>query len=76
MGRKLTANQGECRMLIQRHQYSLKEDRRCRVRRAGEEIESLVARDQLKEVWIKNQRWYQVANGHQAPPTSKQLGKP
>ena len=35
------------------------EDRRCRVRKAGEDIESLVVNNQLREAWINIQRWYQ-----------------
>ena len=37
---------------------ALKEDRRSRVRIAGDEIEALVSTDQLRETWSKNQRWY------------------
>ena len=59
LGRKLMANQRERRMLTQRSQAALKEDMRCRVRKAGEGIKSLVANDQLREAWIKIQRWYQ-----------------
>ena len=46
LGRKLTANQGEQRMLMRRFQAALKEDRRCRVRRDGKGINSLVAKYQ------------------------------
>ena len=60
-------------MLTRRFQAALKEDRRRRVRRAGEEIETLVSNDELREAWIKTQRWYQEAKGHQVPPTSEQL---
>ena len=51
----------------------MKEDRRFRVRRAGEEIDSIVAKYQLREAWSKTQSWYQEANGHRDPPTSEQL---
>ena len=46
-------------MLSQRFQAALKEDRICRVRRAGEAIKALVLNDQVREAWNKTQRWYQ-----------------
>ena len=58
LGRKCRANQGERRVLTRSFQAALKEDRRCRVRRAGEETEALVSNNQVREAWIKNQRWY------------------
>ena len=51
----------------------MKEDRRSRVRRAGEEIEELVLNDQVIEAWSKTQRWYQKDKGHRVPPTSEHL---
>ena len=41
----------------------------------GGEIETLVSKNQVREAWIKTQRWYQEAKGHQVPPTSEQLNK-
>ena len=73
--RKSRTNQGELRELMQRFQAALKEYRRSRVRRVGEEIESLVSNDQVREVRSKNQRWYLEAKGHQVPPTSDQLNQ-
>ena len=46
----------------------MKEDRKIRVRRAGEEIEALMSNNQVRELWSKTQRWYQEAKGHQVPP--------
>ena len=54
----ITAKQIERRMLTRRFQVALKEDRRCRVRRLGEYINSLVENNQPIEVWIKTQRCY------------------
>ena len=45
-------------MLTRQFQAALKEDRRSRLMRAGEEIKALVSNDQVREAWIKNQRWY------------------
>ena len=44
---------------MQWFQPALKEDRIIRMRRARGEIEALVSNDQVREVWIKTQRWYQ-----------------
>ena len=46
LGRKITENQQEHRMATQMFQAALKEDRRCRARKVGEEIELLVVNDQ------------------------------
>ena len=51
----------------------MKEDRICRVRRVGEEIEAIVSKNQLREAWSKIQRWFREAKGHRAPPTSERL---
>ena len=51
----------------------MKEDRISRTRRAGEEIEALVSKDQVREAWSKTQLWYQEDKGHRVPPTSEQL---
>ena len=56
LGQKHTENQQERRTSTRRFQAALKEDRRFRVRKVGEEIESLVANDELREVWSKIQR--------------------
>ena len=53
LGRKCRVNQGEHRVLTQRFHMSLKEDRRYRLRRAGEEIEALVLNNQVREMWSK-----------------------
>ena len=45
-------------MLTRRFQAALKEDRKSRASREGEEIKTLVWNDQLREVWSKNQQWY------------------
>ena len=68
-----TAGQRELRTAMRRFQTELKEDRRCRARKAGEDIETLVETDQMREEWSKIQRWYQEANGHPTPPTRKGL---
>ena len=62
-------------MLTRRFQAALKEDRRSRVRREGEEIETLVSNDKVREAWSKNQRCYQETKGHQVPPTSENLNQ-
>ena len=49
LGKKRRANQGERRLLAQRFQAALKEDRRIRVRREGEEIKALVEKYQVIE---------------------------
>ena len=67
------SNQGECRMLSKSYRAALKEDRICNVSRVGEEIESLVAIDQLREAWSKTKRWYQESKGHRSLTTSEQL---
>ena len=56
--RKSRTDQGEHRVLTRQCQAALKEDRRNRVRREGEEIEALLSNDQVIEVWSKNQWWY------------------
>ena len=56
LGRKSRANQEERRVLTRRFQAALKEDGRSRVRRVGEEINSLVSNDQVRETWVKTQR--------------------
>ena len=43
------------------------------MRRVGEEIETLVSNDQVREAWSKNQWLYREAKGHQVPPTSEQM---
>ena len=48
MGRKCIANQGEHRILMWRFQVALKEDRRCRVRRAVGGVEALVVKYHLR----------------------------
>ena len=53
MGRKSRANQGEHRVLTRRFQAALKEDRRSRMRKAGENIETLVSNNQVREEWSK-----------------------
>ena len=53
------ANQSELRRAARWFQEALNEDRRCRVRKAGEDIETLVEADQTREAWIKIHRWYQ-----------------
>ena len=73
LGRKRRTNQGEHRVLTRRFQAALKEDRKIRVRRAGEDIEALVPNDKVREAWSKTQWWYQEAMGHRVPPTSEQL---
>ena len=52
---KCRSNQGEHRVLTQSIQAALKEDRRFRVRKEGEEIEALVLNDQVREAWSKTQ---------------------
>ena len=49
LGRKISANQGERRVLTRRFQAALKEYRRSRARRAGEEINALVSKNQVRE---------------------------
>ena len=61
-------NQQERRTATRRFQAEFREDRRCRVRKSGEEIESLVANYHIREVWKKIQRWYQESKGRQAIP--------
>ena len=60
-------------MATRRFQEALKEDRRYRVRKAGEEIETLVESAQTREVWINIQRWYLQEKGHPTPPTREGL---
>ena len=48
LGKKIRTNQGERRVLTRRFHAALKEDRRSRVRRAGEEIKTLVSNDQVE----------------------------
>ena len=60
-------------MLTRRFKAALKEDRRSRARRAGEDIETLVLNDQVRDAWIKTQWWYQEAKGNRVPPTSEHL---
>ena len=55
-------------MLTRRFIADLKEDRKSRVRRAGEDIEELVSNDKVREAWSKTQKWYQEAKGHQVSP--------
>ena len=43
-----TAGQRERRTAMGRFQTALKEDRRCRVRKAGEKIETLVETEQMR----------------------------
>ena len=71
--RKSRTNQGEHRVLTQRSQADLNEDRKIRMRRAGEEIKALMSNNQVKEAWSKTQRWYREAKGHRVPPTSEHL---
>ena len=73
LGRKLTENQQYHRTATQRFQADLKEDRICRARKTGEDIDSLVQNDQLQEARSKIKRWYREAKGHQSPPTSEGL---
>ena len=73
LGRKRRNNQGEHRVLTRRFQAALKEDRKIRVRRAGEDIEALVPKDKVREAWSKTQWWYREAKGHRVPPTSEQF---
>ena len=63
-------------MLMRRFQAALKEDRRCRARKVGEEIELLVVNDQPREAWSKIQVWYQESKGHRDPPPEKYWNKP
>ena len=35
---------------------------------AGEEIDEVVSRDQVREAWSKTKRWYQETKGHQVLP--------
>ena len=65
LGRKSRTNQGEHMVLTRRFQAALKEDKRSRVRRVGEEIEALVSNDQVREAQSKNQQWYREAKGNQ-----------
>ena len=60
-------------MLTRQFRAALKEDRKRRVSRAGEEIKALVSNYQVREACSKNQQWYQEAKGHQVPLTSVQL---
>ena len=53
----------------------MKEDSRSRVSRAGEEINILVLKYQVREVCSKTQRWYQEAKVHKVPPTSEHMDK-
>ena len=76
MGRKSRSNQIEHRLLTQRFKASLKDDRRIRVRREGEEIKALVSNDQLREAWRKTQGWYREAKGHRVPPPVSSWIKP
>ena len=71
--RKSRTNQGELRVLTQRFQAALKEYRRSRVRRVGEEIEALVSNNQVRDVWSKTRRWCQESKGHRVPPISVHL---
>ena len=73
LGRKIIANKGELSILTRRFQETLNEDSRSRVRRAEDDIESVVGGDQLREAWSKTQMCYREAKGHQAPPISEQL---
>ena len=73
LGKNSRANQVERRVLTQRFQVAVNAEMRSRVRRAGEEIKSLVPNDQVIEAWSKPQRWYQESKGNQVPPTSEQL---
>ena len=59
--------QKELRTVMRRFQTALKEDRGCRARKVGEEIETLVDTDQMKKEWSNIKRWYREAKGH---PTS------
>ena len=58
LGRKSRTNQGEHRVLTRRFQAALKKGRRSRVRRAVEEIKTLLSNNQVIESWSKTQRWY------------------
>ena len=73
LGMKIRTNQGERRVLTRRFQAALKEYRRIKVRRVGNEIKTLVSNNQVREAWSKTQRWYRVSKGHLVPPTSEQL---
>ena len=58
---------------MRRFQVALKEDRRSRVKRAEEDIETLVLNSQVREAWSRTQWWYQEAKGHRVPHTSEHL---
>ena len=51
----------------------MKEDRKIKARRAGEEIEELVSNYQVREAWSKNQWWYRESKGHRVPPTRNHM---
>ena len=68
-----TEKQQSRRAATRRFQASQREDRRCRVSKEGEEIESLVENDQLREVWSKIQRCYREAKGHLTTPAIEGL---
>ena len=56
--RNITENQQERMTATRRFHAALREDRRFKVRKSGEEIKSLVENDQMQEAWNKIQRWY------------------
>ena len=73
LGMKCIANQGEHRTLTRKFQEALKEDRRFKLGGVGDQIEALLSKDQLIEVWSKTQRWYREAKRNQYLPTREQL---
>ena len=63
-------------MLTRRFQVALKEDRRSKIRRAGEEIETLVLNDQVREAWSKKNGGTKRPRDTKYPPPVSSSIKP
>ena len=53
----------------------MKEDRRSRARISGEEIETLMSNNQVREPWSKTKGWYREDKGQRFPPTRDHVDK-